>query len=72
MFNVLDRVSSQISLYSTPIGQIWYLVIFIFRMFIVAVVGSTVYSDEQGNFRCDTNQPGCQNVCFNREGAFLS
>ena len=40
--------------------------LFTFRMFITAVVGGPVYGDESGNFKCDTNQPGCQNVCFNR------
>lgn len=52
--------------YSTPLGYIWMFLLFTFRMFITAVVGSSVYGDESSNFKCDTNQPGCQNVCFNR------
>lgn len=28
-------------------------------------VGERVYSDEQVEFRCNTAQPGCNNVCFN-------
>ena len=51
---------------STPLGYMWMFMLFTFRMFITAVVGGPVYGDESGNFKCDTNQPGCQNVCFNR------
>jgi len=52
--------------YSTPLSYAWLFLLFTFRSFIVAVVGGSVYGDESGNFKCDTNQPGCQNVCFNR------
>lgn len=52
--------------YSTPLGTIWLFLLFTFRMFIFSVVGGSVYGDESSNFKCDTNQPGCQNVCFNR------
>jgi uncharacterized membrane-anchored protein YhcB (DUF1043 family) len=30
------------------------------------MIGSQIYGDEQGVFRCDTNQPGCQAMCFNK------
>ena len=32
--------------YSTPLGYIWMFLLFTFRMFITAVVGSSVYGDE--------------------------
>lgn len=38
----------------------------LFRMLTVVTIGSSVYGDEQGAFKCDTLQPGCQQVCFNR------
>lgn len=66
MWNVLDRFAEQIRLYSTPVGQLWNTVTFVFRLFVIVAVGSSVYGDEQGAFKCDTGQPGCQNVCFNR------
>ena len=27
--------------------------------------GDRVYADEQSEFKCNTQQPGCNNVCFN-------
>ena len=66
MWNILDRFAEHVRLYSTPVGQLWNTVTFVFRLFIIVAVGSSVYGDEQGNLICDTNQPGCKNVCFNR------
>lgn len=66
MWGVIDKISENVRLYSTPVAALWNVVTFVFRMFVVASVGSSVYGDEQGAFKCDTGQPGCQNVCFNR------
>jgi len=66
MWSVIDKISENVRLYSTPVAALWNVVTFVFRMFVVASVGSSVYGDEQGAFKCDTGQPGCQNVCFNR------
>jgi hypothetical protein len=62
----LQKVVEKALHYSTPLGTIWLFLLFTFRMFIFSVVGGSVYGDESSNFKCDTNQPGCQNVCFNR------
>jgi len=66
MWNDLRGELKQIKQYSTPIGNVWFVVQFIFRLIVVTMVGSQVYGDEQGQFKCDTGQPGCQNVCYNR------
>jgi len=66
MWNVLDKFAENVRVYSTPVGQVWNIINFVFRLFVIAAVGSSVYGDEQGAFKCDTGQPGCQNVCFNR------
>jgi len=66
MWNVLDKFAENVRMYSTPIGQLWNTITFVFRLFVIVAVGSSVYGDEQGAFKCDTGQPGCQNVCFNR------
>ncbi|CAL8371828.1 unnamed protein product [Gadus morhua 'NCC'] len=36
----------------------------IFRILLVTLVGDAVYSDEQSKFTCNTQQPGCNNVCY--------
>ena len=34
-------------------------------MIVIGSLGDRVYADEQSEFRCNTAQPGCNNVCFN-------
>lgn len=38
----------------------------IFRILIVAIVGETVYEDEQSMFVCNTLQPGCNQACYDQ------
>lgn len=38
----------------------------IFRILIVAIVGETVYNDEQSMFVCNTLQPGCNQACYDK------
>ena len=40
------------------------MVMFAFRMVMVARVGDQVYSDEQEFFKCNTQTPGCDQVRF--------
>merc|ERR1712110_119134 len=65
-YGLMDQYAKKILKYSTPISNAWWTVNFVFRMFIVAGIGGGIYGDEQGVFRCDTNQPGCSQMCFNR------
>ncbi|OWK51043.1 Gap junction delta-2 protein [Lonchura striata] len=44
--------------------QILLTVVVIFRILIVAIVGETVYEDEQTMFMCNTLQPGCNQACY--------
>jgi len=66
VWQILQDNTRVIKQYSTPICKIWFVITFVFRLMIVTTVGSQVYGDEQGSFKCDTGQPGCQNVCYNR------
>ena len=40
----------------------WIMVMFAFRMVMIARVGDQVYGDEQEQFVCNTNTPGCNQV----------
>ena len=40
------------------------MVMFAFRMVMIARVGDQVYGDEQDHFTCNTEQPGCTQVSF--------
>ncbi|XP_048834312.1 gap junction beta-2 protein-like [Brienomyrus brachyistius] len=50
--------------HSTSLGKVWLSVIFIFRIMILVVAAESVWGDEQSDFTCNTQQPGCKNVCY--------
>ena len=60
----LQGLLSGVNKYSTAFGRIWLSVVFIFRLMVFLVAAEKVWGDEQGNFDCDTRQPGCKNVCY--------
>ncbi|XP_051954515.1 gap junction Cx32.2 protein-like [Xyrauchen texanus] len=57
---LLDKVQS----HSTVIGKIWMTVLFIFRILVLGAGAENVWSDERSNLVCNTNTPGCENVCY--------
>uniref|UniRef100_A0A3P9H6U7 Uncharacterized protein n=1 Tax=Oryzias latipes TaxID=8090 RepID=A0A3P9H6U7_ORYLA len=63
-WSILGRFLTEVQNHSTAIGKIWLTVLLIFRIMLVALVGDAVYSDEQSKFTCNTQQPGCSNVCY--------
>ncbi|XP_058469695.1 gap junction Cx32.2 protein-like [Solea solea] len=58
--SLLDKVQS----HSTVIGKIWLSVLFIFRIMVLGAGAEKVWSDEQSSMICNTQQPGCKNVCY--------
>jgi len=65
-YGLVDQYAKKILKYSTPVSHAWWTVNFVFRMFVVGTLGGGIYGDEQGVFKCDTQQPGCNQMCFNR------
>ncbi|XP_056153938.1 gap junction beta-3 protein-like [Lampris incognitus] len=61
----LEGLLSGVNKYSTNFGPIWLSVVFVFRVMVFVVAAERVWSDEQGNFDCNTRQPGCTNMCYN-------
>ncbi|XP_034073020.1 connexin 32.3 [Gymnodraco acuticeps] len=57
---LLDKVQS----HSTVIGKIWMSVLFLFRIMVLGAGAENVWGDEQSGFLCNTQQPGCENVCY--------
>ena len=58
--SLLDKVQS----HSTVIGKIWMSVLFLFRIMVLGAGAESVWGDEQSGFICNTQQPGCENVCY--------
>uniref|UniRef100_H3C2U7 Gap junction protein n=1 Tax=Tetraodon nigroviridis TaxID=99883 RepID=H3C2U7_TETNG len=50
--------------HSTSLGKVWLSVLFIFRVSILVLAAEKVWGDEQSDFTCNTQQPGCKNVCY--------
>ncbi|XP_018085749.1 gap junction delta-2 protein isoform X1 [Xenopus laevis] len=66
-WTILERLlEAAVQEHSTMIGRILLTVVVIFRILIVAIVGETVYEDEQTMFMCNTLQPGCNQACYDR------
>ncbi|KAF4085586.1 hypothetical protein AMELA_G00096960 [Ameiurus melas] len=59
-------VISGVNRHSTGIGRIWLSVIFIFRILVLVVAAESVWGDEKSGFTCNTQQPGCNSVCYDQ------
>ncbi|XP_008517145.2 gap junction delta-3 protein [Equus przewalskii] len=60
--SLLDALQSQVPL----VGRLWLVVMLIFRILVLATVGEAVFADEQEEFVCNTRQPGCRQICYDR------
>lgn len=56
----------EVHIHSTMVGKIWLTILFIFRMLVLGVAAEDVWDDEQSEFVCNTEQPGCKNVCYDQ------
>ncbi|XP_016340818.1 gap junction delta-2 protein-like [Sinocyclocheilus anshuiensis] len=66
-WTILERLlEAAVQQHSTMIGRILLTVVVIFRILIVAIVGETVYDDEQTMFVCNALQPGCIQACYDK------
>ena len=63
-WSFLTRLLEEIHNHSTVVGKIWLSVLIVFRIVLTAVGGESIYYDEQSKFVCNTEQPGCENVCY--------
>ncbi|KAM7408322.1 hypothetical protein PAMA_002158 [Pampus argenteus] len=46
--------------------QVWLTILFIFRILVLGTAAESSWGDEQEDFDCDTEQPGCENVCYDQ------
>ncbi|XP_077446912.1 gap junction alpha-4 protein [Stigmatopora argus] len=52
--------------YSTGVGRVWLTVLFLFRMLVLGTAVESTWDDEQADFVCNTRQPGCTAVCYDK------
>ncbi|XP_062291629.1 gap junction alpha-9 protein-like [Scomber scombrus] len=65
-WNFLGGILEEVHIHSTMVGKIWLTILFIFRMLVLGVAAEDVWNDEQSDFVCNTEQPGCRNVCYDQ------
>uniref|UniRef100_UPI003AB037D7 gap junction alpha-3 protein-like isoform X1 n=1 Tax=Centroberyx gerrardi TaxID=166262 RepID=UPI003AB037D7 len=63
-WSFLGRLLENAQEHSTVIGKVWLTVLFIFRILVLGTAAEEVWGDEQSDFTCNTQQPGCENVCY--------
>uniref|UniRef100_UPI003590294D gap junction beta-2 protein-like n=1 Tax=Myxine glutinosa TaxID=7769 RepID=UPI003590294D len=61
----LETILHGVSQYSTPLGKIWIVALFLFRILVLGIAAEFVWKDERSDFECNTEQPGCTNMCYN-------
>ncbi|XP_066221908.1 gap junction alpha-3 protein [Saccopteryx leptura] len=65
-WSFLGRLLENAQEHSTVIGKVWLTVLFIFRILVLGTAAEEVWGDEQSDFTCNTQQPGCENVCYDK------
>ncbi|ELW67527.1 gap junction alpha-3 protein [Tupaia chinensis] len=65
-WSFLGRLLENAQEHSTVVGKVWLTVLFIFRILVLGAAAEEVWGDEQSDFTCNTQQPGCENVCYDR------
>uniref|UniRef100_A0A8C6WX11 Gap junction protein n=1 Tax=Neogobius melanostomus TaxID=47308 RepID=A0A8C6WX11_9GOBI len=63
-WHLLGRLLDKVQTHSTVIGKVWLTVLFVFRILVLNTAADRVWGDEQSDFVCNTQQPGCENVCY--------
>lgn len=65
-WSLLGNFLEEVQEHSTTVGKVWLTVLFIFRILVLGTAAESSWGDEQSDFMCDTRQPGCTNVCYDR------
>ncbi|GAA6095391.1 gap junction protein, alpha 5b, partial [Tachysurus ichikawai] len=65
-WSLLGNFLEEVQEHSTSVGKVWLTILFIFRILVLGTAAESSWGDEQEDFTCDTEQPGCENVCYDR------
>lgn len=65
-WSFLEHLLEEGQEYSTGIGRVWLTVLFLFRMLVLGTAAESAWDDEQADFVCNTRQPGCTAVCYDK------
>ncbi|XP_014906223.1 gap junction delta-3 protein [Poecilia latipinna] len=62
----LESVFEGLQAHSPMLGRFWLFLMLVFRIVILGTVASDLFEDEQLEFSCNTLQPGCKQVCYDK------
>lgn len=62
----LENLLEESQEYSTGVGRVWLTVLFLFRVLVLSTAAESAWDDEQSDFVCNTKQPGCEAVCYDK------
>lgn len=65
-WSFLEHLLEEGQEYSTAVGRVWLTVLFLFRILVLGTAAESAWDDEQADFVCNTLQPGCNAVCYDR------
>ncbi len=65
-WSALGKLLDKVQAYSTAGGKVWLSILFIFRILVLGTAVESAWGDEQSAFKCNTLQPGCENVCYDK------
>ncbi|XP_076025474.1 gap junction alpha-5 protein-like [Genypterus blacodes] len=65
-WSLLGNFLEEVQEHSTSVGKVWLTILFIFRILVLGTAAESSWGDEQEDFSCDTEQPGCENVCYDQ------
>ena len=65
-WSFLEHLLEEGQEYSTGLGRMWLTVLFLFRMLVLGAAAESAWDDEQRDFVCNTLQPGCTLVCYDK------
>ncbi|XP_064835551.1 gap junction alpha-6 protein-like [Oncorhynchus masou masou] len=65
-WSFLEQLLEEGQEYSTGVGRVWLTVLFLFRMLVLGTAAESAWDDEQNSFVCNTKQPGCTAVCYDK------
>ncbi|XP_048107102.1 gap junction Cx32.2 protein-like [Alosa alosa] len=60
----LSKLLKKVNDHSTAIGKVWMTVLFLFRIMVLGAGAEKVWEDEHSSLECNTQQPGCEQVCY--------
>jgi len=64
-WHIVEKTIEHLDQHATLAGKFWITFFFVFRFLLVISIADTIFGDEASGFKCDTQTPGCVNVCFN-------